>query len=82
MQFSILRRLRQMPRAETTVSRDAEELLQLWGAVAYEKATDLSWREDSGLVPSPRPGHWWNVRREVGQRLGRQEKEPVAGFAA
>ena len=67
---------------DPTVSQDADELIQLWGSVAYDKAADLSWREDSGLVMSSQPGHWWRVRREIGRRLGHQENEPVLEFAA
>ncbi len=64
------------------VRRDADELIQLWGAGAFDRATDLSWREDSGLSQSPRPGHWWSVRREIGRRLGQKDAELTAEFAA
>lgn len=84
MTLSILKHLRSStsPRIDPAVSRDADELLQLWGAAAYDRATDLSWREDSGLVHSPKPGHWWAVRREVGRRQGQDDREPVAEFIA
>lgn len=84
MRFSILKHL--LPstpsRIDPAVARDADELMQLWGAAAHDRASDLSWREDTGLVHSPRPGHWWAVRREIARRLGQHDREPVAGFAA
>lgn len=79
MNFPLLKTLR---RTDTAVVRDADELMQLWGHAAYERATDLSWREDSGLTSSPRPGHWWSVRREIGRRLGHSDREPSLDIAA
>ena len=64
------------------VGKDAEALLSKWGNAAFDRATDLSWREDSGLITSPRPGHWWNVRHEVGRRLGQRTTDPVVDIAA
>ena len=83
MRFPGLTQLRSpflKPKAD--VARDAEELMQLWGNGAYDRATDLSWREDSGLVSSPGPGHWWSVRREVGRRLGHRVDDPTMEIAA
>ena len=68
--------------SSAAVTRDADDLMHLWGSAAYDRATDLSWREDSGLVQSPSPGHWWSVRREIGRRLGRQDRELVTEVAA
>lgn len=67
---------------DDSVSRDADDLMTLFGAAAYETATLNSWREDTGLVSTGRPGHWWRVRREIGRRLGQPEVEPAAEFAA
>ncbi len=66
----------------SVVTNAADELLQLWGAGAYEQATYLSWREDFGLVSSPRPGHWAKVRRQVSTRLGHREDELLPEFAS
>ncbi len=85
MSFSFLRRLnstRRFEGADAAVSRDADELIRRWGPSAFEKATDLSWQEDSGLVRSADAGHWWRVRREVARRLGTTAQEPTANFAA
>ncbi len=67
---------------DDTVSHDAAELIQLWGNAAYEKAAELSWREDTGLMATSQPGHWWRVRREIGRRIGQKDHEPKAEFAA
>ncbi len=75
----LLSRFRQ---CDDAVSRDADELMNLFGAAAYETATMNSWREDTGLVITARPGHWWRVRREIGRRLGVREVEPTAEFVA
>ena len=85
MPFPILKHLRpvsRLPRGNDPVGRDADELIQLWGAAAFDRASDLSWREDSGLTPSPRPGHWWSVRREIGRRTGQKDAEFVSDIAA
>ncbi len=78
MRFPTLKHFRsaiQAPRVDLSVARAADELMQLWGQAAFDRASDLSWREDSGLTSSPRPGHWWSVRREIGRRLGRRDAE-------
>lgn len=85
MLFPILRHLRStrsVRKIDPGVSRDADELVQLWGHAAYERAAELSWKEDRGLVSSDRPGHWWRVRREIGRRVGHHDAEPLAEFAA
>ena len=82
MRLSLLRPFRSSPSADLSVSRDADELIQVWGSAAFERATELSWREDSGLAVSPRPGHWWSVRREVARRINRTIVEPVVDIAA
>ena len=84
MRISFLRHIRAAatPRITPDIGRDADELIQLWGHAAFARATDLSWREDSGLTPSPAAGHWWGVRREVGRRLGYSETEPVLDAVA
>ena len=83
MRFSVLKHLRRSsPRTDAAITRDADELMQTWGSAAYSRAADLSWREDSGLVHSPKPGHWLAVRREIGRREGSHDREPVAEFVA
>lgn len=82
MRLSLLRSFRGSPSIHQAVSRDADELIQQWGSAAFERATDLSWREDSGLTVSPHPGHWWSVRREIERRLGRTIVEPAVNIAA
>ena len=84
MRFPILKHFRaaRPTRPAAAVAHDADELILLWGHAAYARASDLSWREDTGLVASPGPGHWWSVRREIGRRLGQQDIEPRAEFAA
>jgi hypothetical protein len=79
----ILKRLRQLlaSKPDAAVIEAADDLMQLWGAAAFDRVTELSWHEDSGLVHSPQPNHWWNVRREIGRRLDRMEGEPRADFA-
>ena len=70
------------PKVDSTVTLAADRLFQLWGDKAYEQANDLSWKEDSGLVPSSSQGHWCRVRQEIGRRYGLVETEPRAKFAA
>lgn len=83
MRFSVLRQMRRSsPRTDAVITRDADELMRNWGSAAYSRAADLSWREDIGLVHSPKPGHWWAVRREIGRREGNHDREPAAEFAA
>ena len=84
MRFPILRHFRSAPgrKVDPAVSRDADELIQLWGHVAFARASEMSWREDTGLVASSRPGHWWRVRREIGHRIGQTDVELDAEVAA
>jgi hypothetical protein len=84
MPLSIIKRLRAKRRASelaSAVALDADKLLEQWGVAAYEAASDLSWKESVGFVSSPSPGHWWEVRREIGRRIGEVENDPVARFA-
>jgi hypothetical protein len=64
------------------VIRDADTLIAAWGDASYETAVRLSWQEDTGLLTTSRPGHWWRVRNEIGHRFGRKPHEPEANFAA
>ena len=84
MRLSILKHLRffSIPKPDEAVAQDADDLIQLWGNAAYQRATYLSWEEDIGIVASSRPGHWWRVRREIGRRLDQHDSEPRAEFAA
>ncbi len=66
---------------EQAVVRDAGSLIKMWGEAAYDQAAVRSWREDTGLLFTSRPGHWARVRREVGHRLGRLDDEPEADVA-
>ena len=76
MFFPFSKRLRRVRRTKVNdIHRDADELLQLWGSAAYDVATNLSWKEDAGWIASPAPGHWWQVRRELGCRLGQSDRE-------
>jgi hypothetical protein len=52
------------------INGDADRLVGLWGAKAYDIARDLSWREDSGLLRTPHVGYWAAVSREIGNRYG------------
>ncbi len=67
---------------EQAVLRDATDLIRLWGAAAFSVAGTMSWQEDTGLIPTPSPGHWSRVKHEIGHRLGCQDDEPEADFAA
>jgi hypothetical protein len=64
------------------VIRDADDLIASSGDAAYDIADRMSWQEDTGLVATSRPGHWWRVRTEIGRRFGRKQEEPEANFAA
>ncbi|HEX4764738.1 MAG TPA: hypothetical protein VH414_00515 [Lichenihabitans sp.] len=58
-------------RAGGDVARDAARLMRDKGDQAFTVAGEMSWREDAGLLHSPRPGHWARVQAEVGRRTGR-----------
>ncbi len=55
------------------VIRDADRLMLVYGEQAYEAASAYSWREDTGLLFTQKPGHWHRVRLEIGHRSGRDE---------
>ena len=54
------------------VIRDADRLMLVYGEQAYESAAAYSWREDSGLLFTQKPGHWHRVSLEIGHRLGKE----------
>jgi hypothetical protein len=78
MSLSIVARMRVSLRGrhevDPVVTQDADDIVRCWRADAFDVASDLSWREESGLVHSPEPGHWARVRREIGRRLGEIER--------
>jgi hypothetical protein len=84
MSFSFFRRssFRFRPQLDPAVGRDADELMHLWGAAAYGRAIDLSSQEALGRISSARPGHWRDVRREIGRRIGYKDAELQPEVAA
>ena len=67
---------------DAPVRSDADELMQCFGAAAFEVAQRKSVQEDLGFLSTGRPGHWGRVAREIGRRSGRHDTEPRADFAA
>lgn len=83
--FSALKHLRAKRRAtqiESAVKQGGDELMLVWGALAYQVAIELSCKENTRFVSSPSPGHWSRVRIELGRRLGHKGLEFVAEVAA
>ena len=68
-------------RAGDDVARDAARLMRDNGDQAFTVAGEMSWREDAGLLHSPRPGHWARVQAEVGRRMGRSLPAPELRIA-
>lgn len=58
--------------ARTSIS-EAERLIEIWGAGAFDVARNLSFREEAGLLQTASPGFWATVAREVGHRIGLPE---------
>ena len=52
-------------RQEAIVSRDVDRLIADMGERAAVVAGEMSFREDAGLLNSPRPGHWHRVQAEI-----------------
>lgn len=85
MRLSILKHLRLFarPTIDPDVSRDADRLIRTWGIGAIHHAADFEWLADTGLVTSPKPGHWQRVRKEIGRRQDLQRmkvREPGVRF--
>ncbi len=57
-------------KADPAVARDADRLLRTHGERAYDTAGLYSWREDVGLLYTPKPGHWDRVKLEIASRDG------------
>ena len=68
-------------KTDPAVARDAERLLRTHGEQAYDTAGLNAWREDIGLLYTPRPGHWHRVKLEIGSRDGHGPM-PVADVSA
>ena len=61
---------------EEAVLQDVADLMKTWGKAAYSVASTLSMREDVGLVEADAPGHWAQVKREIGLRTGIEDTDP------
>ena len=57
-------------KTDAAVSRDADRLLRTHGEQAYDTAGLYAWREDIGLLYTPKPGHWQRVKHEIASRDG------------
>ena len=55
-------------RTDAGVVRDADRLLCLYGERACDMAGLYAWREDIGLLYTPKPGHWNRVKLEITAR--------------
>lgn len=55
---------------DQAVIHDADMLIRIHGEQAFETARQNSWREDIGLLPTAKPGHWHRVGLNIGQRPG------------
>ena len=56
-----------------TSTAEAERLIAVWGATAYDVARNLSFRESAGFLETASPGFWGTVAREVGHQIGLPE---------
>jgi hypothetical protein len=58
----------------------ADDVMQLLGAAAFGQPTQLSWHEEGGLVHSPQPSYWWNVRHDIDRGVGRRQAAFTASW--